>query len=37
MDAAELRRWCLAQTGAVEEFPFGPRTSVLKVGGTMFG
>jgi predicted DNA-binding protein (MmcQ/YjbR family) len=22
--------------GAVEEFPFGPRTSVFKVGGKMF-
>jgi predicted DNA-binding protein (MmcQ/YjbR family) len=36
MDAAELRRWCLAQTGAVEDFPFGPETSVFKVGGKMF-
>ena len=36
MTAAELRRFCLAQPGAVEEFPFGPRTSVFKVGGKMF-
>ena len=36
MDAAELRRWCLAHTGAVEEFPFGPRTSAFKVAGKMF-
>ena len=36
MDAAELRGWCLAQTGAVEEFPFGPETSVFKVGGKLF-
>ena len=36
MDAADLRRWCLAQTGAVEEFPFGPEHSVFKVGGKMF-
>ena len=36
MDAAELRRWCLAQTGAVEDFPFGPEHSVFKVGGKMF-
>jgi predicted DNA-binding protein (MmcQ/YjbR family) len=36
MDAAELRRCCLAQTGAVETFPFGPETSVFKVGGKVF-
>ena len=36
MDAAGLRRWCLAQAGAVEEFPFGPEHSVFKVGGKMF-
>jgi predicted DNA-binding protein (MmcQ/YjbR family) len=34
--AAALRRICLAQPGAVEEFPFGPETSVFKVGGKMF-
>jgi predicted DNA-binding protein (MmcQ/YjbR family) len=36
VDAAELRRWCLAQSGAVEDFPFGPEHSVFKVGGKMF-
>jgi predicted DNA-binding protein (MmcQ/YjbR family) len=36
MDRAELRRWCLAQAGAVEDFPFGPETSVFKVGGKVF-
>ena len=36
MDAAELRRWCLAQSGAVEDFPFGSEPSVFKVGGKMF-
>ena len=36
MEAAELRRWCLAQSGAVEDFPFGPEHSVFKVGGKMF-
>ena len=36
MKAAELRRFCLAQAGAVEEFPFGAETSVFKVGGKMF-
>ena len=36
MDASELRRWCLQQAGAVEEFPFGPETSVFKVAGKIF-
>jgi predicted DNA-binding protein (MmcQ/YjbR family) len=36
MDATALRRWCLRQPGAVEEFPFGPETSVFKVAGKMF-
>ena len=36
MRAAALRRCCLALPGAVEEFPFGPATSVFKVGGKMF-
>ena len=36
MDAAELRRWCLVQSGVVEDFPFGPEHSVFKVGGKMF-
>jgi predicted DNA-binding protein (MmcQ/YjbR family) len=34
--ADELRRWCLARPGAREEFPFGERVSVFKVGGKMF-
>jgi predicted DNA-binding protein (MmcQ/YjbR family) len=33
---AALRRFCLAQSGAEETFPFGPKTSVFKVGGKMF-
>ena len=36
MDAAALRAWCLEQAGAVEDFPFGPETSVFKVGGKIF-
>lgn len=36
MDAIELRRWCLEQAGAVEEFPFGPEHSVFKVAGKIF-
>jgi predicted DNA-binding protein (MmcQ/YjbR family) len=36
VDAVELRQWCLAQNGAVEEFPFGPEHSVFKVGGKLF-
>ena len=36
MTARALRRLCLSFRGAVEEFPFGPETSVFKVGGKMF-
>jgi len=36
MDATELRAWCLEQTGAIEDFPFGPEYSVFKVAGKMF-
>jgi predicted DNA-binding protein (MmcQ/YjbR family) len=36
VNAAELRKLCLSFTGAEETFPFGPRTSVFKVGGKMF-
>jgi predicted DNA-binding protein (MmcQ/YjbR family) len=33
---AQLRRHCLRLAGAEETFPFGPETSVFKVGGKMF-
>ena len=36
MDAAGLRAWCLGRPGAVQEFPFGPESSVFKVAGKMF-
>src|SRR5882724_5334249 len=36
MGPAALRRWCLAQSGSVEDFPFGPEVSVFKVSGSMF-
>jgi predicted DNA-binding protein (MmcQ/YjbR family) len=36
VDPAELRGWCLAHSGAVEDFPFGPEHSVFKVAGKMF-
>ena len=36
MKAAALKRRCLAFPGAVEEFPFGPETSVFKVAGKLF-
>lgn len=36
MNASELRHRCLSFNGAVETFPFGPRTSVFKVGEKMF-
>ena len=35
MDASELRAWCLQQTGASEDFPFGPEHSVFKVDGKL--
>jgi len=34
--AAQLRRLCLKLAEAEETFPFGPETSVFKVGGKMF-
>lgn len=36
MEAAALRAWCLSRSGATEEFPFGPETSVFKVAGKLF-
>jgi predicted DNA-binding protein (MmcQ/YjbR family) len=33
---AQLRRLCSRFAGAEETFPFGPETSVFKVGGKMF-
>ena len=36
MTVAQLRAHCLAMPGAVEEYPFGPATSVFKVGGKIF-
>ena len=32
----ELRRRCLAQPGAIEDFPFGEQVSVFKVAGKVF-
>jgi predicted DNA-binding protein (MmcQ/YjbR family) len=36
MTPAQLRDYCLSFAGAEETFPFGPETSVFKVGGKMF-
>ena len=36
MNPAELRDRVLSFAGAEETFPFGPETSVFKVGGKMF-
>jgi predicted DNA-binding protein (MmcQ/YjbR family) len=36
MTAAALRAFCLEFNDVVEEFPFGPETSVFKVAGRMF-
>jgi predicted DNA-binding protein (MmcQ/YjbR family) len=36
MTPAQIRSHCLGMPGAVEEYPFGPATSVFKVGGMIF-
>jgi len=36
MNRKELRDRCLSFTGSEKTFPFGPETSVFKVGGKMF-
>ncbi|MET9545372.1 MmcQ/YjbR family DNA-binding protein [Streptomyces sp. NPDC006627] len=36
MTPDELRTFCLSFNDAVEDFPFGPDTSVFKVAGKMF-
>lgn len=36
MTPQELRTFCLSFNDVVEEFPFGPETSVFKVAGKMF-
>jgi predicted DNA-binding protein (MmcQ/YjbR family) len=36
MNPEDLRDHLLSFTGAEETFPFGPNTSVFKVGGKMF-
>ncbi|MDQ0943645.1 MmcQ/YjbR family DNA-binding protein [Streptomyces sp. V1I1] len=36
MTPQELRSFCLEFNAAVEEFPFGPETSVFKVLGKLF-
>ena len=35
MDVATLREICLSFPGAFEDFPFGPETSVFKVGAVL--
>ncbi|MEU2558560.1 MmcQ/YjbR family DNA-binding protein [Streptomyces longispororuber] len=36
MTPQELREFCLSFNDAVEDFPFGPETSVFKVAGRLF-
>lgn len=36
VDWDQLKSLCLAPRGSEETFPFGPETSVFKVGGKMF-
>jgi predicted DNA-binding protein (MmcQ/YjbR family) len=37
VNAEALRDYCLSLNGASETFPFGPKVSVFKVSGKMFG
>lgn len=36
MDIESFREYCLTKKATSEDFPFGPETLVLKVGGRMF-
>jgi predicted DNA-binding protein (MmcQ/YjbR family) len=36
MDIETFRDYCLAKKATSEDFPFGPETLVLKVGGKIF-
>ena len=36
MNIEELRDYCIAKPGVIEEFPFGPDTLVFKVMGKVF-
>jgi predicted DNA-binding protein (MmcQ/YjbR family) len=36
LNLKQLRTYCLSRPGAVEDFPFGSETLVVKVGGKMF-
>lgn len=36
MDAEQCREYCMHKPGATEDYPFGPDTLVIKVGGKMF-
>ena len=36
MNIEQFREYCLAKKASSEDFPFGPETLVLKVGGKIF-
>jgi predicted DNA-binding protein (MmcQ/YjbR family) len=36
MNIEEFREYCLAKKASSEDFPFGPETLVLRVGGKIF-
>lgn len=36
MDIEQFREYCLAKKASSEDFPFGPDTLVLRVGGKIF-
>lgn len=36
MDIEQFREYCLSKKASSEDFPFGPETLVLRVGGKIF-
>ncbi len=36
MNVEEVRNYCLAKKSAIENFPFGDTTSVMKIGDKIF-
>jgi predicted DNA-binding protein (MmcQ/YjbR family) len=36
MDIEQFREYCLSKRASSEDFPFGPETLVLRVGGKIF-
>ena len=36
MNIEDFREYCLAKKASSEDFPFGPDTLVMRVGGKLF-